>query len=117
MSRPDRYCWQLRCPFAQLPTYANRVTFDLPVSLADLRGPQSGVVELSRGLYWGPELTVDLGNPSDVQRMYQAVIRIGTVDEQTELLDEEILRGVWPNLVLPPPCVKLWETRFPDLRV
>jgi len=96
--------------------YANAVVYEHPKSLADLMGPAVGTFELPRTLYWGPESTVDLADPVDVQRMYQAVVRIGTAAEQTRWLNGRVLIGVWSNLVLPRRCAGEWESRFPELR-
>lgn len=96
-------------------TYANSVEYSVPDSLDALAGPSSGVIELPRTLYWGPEQDVDLSDHSDTQRMYQAVVRIGTVDEQKEWLDRNTLIRIWPDLVLPIRCIAAWESRFPEL--
>jgi len=95
--------------------YANAIEYEIPASLSDLAGPASGVIDLPRTLYWGPEETVDLGDSVDVQRMYQAVVRTGTAAEQTEWLNRDILIAAWPNLVLPTRCIDLWESSFPEL--
>jgi hypothetical protein len=95
--------------------YANAIEYEIPASLSDLAGPGSGVIDLPRTLYWGPEETVDLGDSVDVQRMYQAVVRTGTAAEQTEWLNRDILIAAWPNLVLPTRCIDLWESSFPEL--
>ena len=95
--------------------YADAVEYEIPNSLDSLSGPSDVVIELPRSLYWGPEKTVDLKNPSDVQRMYQAVVRIGTMQQQAEWLNRDILRASWHDLVLPVRCVALWETTFPEL--
>ena len=97
------------------PVYANAVAYELPASLTELAGPSTGVIELPRALYWGPEETVDLADPVDVQRMYQAVVRTGTASEQTEWLNRNILIDAWPNLVLPVRCAQKWESKFPEL--
>ena len=69
----------------------------------------------SAALYWGPEKTVNLQNLSDLQRMYQAVVRIGTEQQQSEWLHRDILLASWHDLVLPVRCLALWETTFPAL--
>ena len=96
-------------------TFANSVAYEVPDSLESLSGPSAGIVDLPRSLYWGPELDVDLGDHSDVQRMYQAVVRIGTVQEEKRWLDRRTLICIWPDLVLPVRCRKLWESRFSEL--
>lgn len=95
--------------------FANRIHYAVPAALSDLAGPHRGVLELPRTLYWGPEDTVDLADPVDIQRMYQAVVRTGTVDQQEHWLNPELLIEVWPTLVLPVRCSAEWESRFPTL--
>jgi hypothetical protein len=95
--------------------YANTIEYDVPDSLDALSGPSAGVVDLPRTLYWGPEQTVDLGDPVDVQRMYQAVVRTGTKEEQTRWLNRQLLIAAWPELVLPIRSAALWEQKFPEL--
>jgi len=95
--------------------YANSVIYVAPDSLDDLAGPESGVIELPRTIYWGPEKVVDLEDPVDVQRMYQALVRIGTVAEQVRWLNRPLLITAWPTLVLPARTSQLWESRFPEL--
>lgn len=95
--------------------YANAIDYELPVSLNELAGPSSGVIDLPRTIYWGPEKTVDLADPVDVQRMYQAVVRTGTRQEQGRWLNLDLLIATWPSLVLPVRCRALWESKFSEL--
>jgi hypothetical protein len=95
--------------------YANTIEYESPDSLDALSGPSSGTFELPRTLYWGPERAVDLGDPVDVQRMYQAVVRTGTAEQQVHWLNRQLLAAIWPQLVLPVRCVALWEAKFPEL--
>lgn len=95
--------------------YADAVEYELPHSLESLSGPSGGFIELPRSLYWGPEQTVDLTDPSDVQRMYQAVVRIGTTQQQADWLNRDILLASWPDLALPLRCIALWQMAFPEL--
>ena len=95
--------------------YADTVSYEMPSSLGSLVGPAAGIVDLPRSLYWGPERNVDLANHDDVQRMYQAVVCIGTVAEQERWLNQQVLREIWPDLVLPVRCKDAWTLRFPEL--
>lgn len=97
-------------------TYESTIAYVAPHSLEELDGPSAGVIVLPLNLYWGPEQTVDLSVHADVQRMYQAVIRIGTVEDQRAWLNKATLSGIWRDLVLPERSVSLWESRFPQLR-
>ena len=100
-------------------TYSDAISYETPSSLDLLRGPKVGVIELPdelpRSLYWGPEPKVDLSDHDDVQRMYQAVVRVGTSDEQERWLDHARLVAIWPHLVLPVRCVDVWEGKFSEL--
>lgn len=51
----------------------------------------------------------------DLIKAYQAIIREGSMTEQTELLNPVLLRRVWPWLVLPARCRHLWKSRHPSL--
>ncbi|MHA6668615.1 hypothetical protein ACX3O0_07070 [Homoserinimonas sp. A447] len=96
--------------------YRNAVTYEVPGSLADLTGPSTGVINLPRIIYWGPEETVDLADPVDIRRMYQALVRMGTVAQQVEWLNRDSLIEAWPDLVLPARCISHWEDSFPELQ-
>ncbi|TQO20636.1 hypothetical protein FB472_2276 [Rhodoglobus vestalii] len=97
-------------------TYANSVSYATPSCLDALRGPTGGIIELPRALYWGPEQYVDLTDHSDLQRMYQAVIRIGTREDQETWLDADLLLDIWDSLVLPQRCIETWESTFVQLK-
>jgi hypothetical protein len=46
---------------------------------------------------------------------YQQIVREGTTADQERLLNREVLVRVWSELILPPRCQRLWETRFCEL--
>lgn len=47
---------------------------------------------------------------------YRTVIReAGNADELARHLNVEVLKRVWPQLVLPLRCRTLWERQFPEL--
>ena len=87
-------------------------------SLADLRGPDRGVVELPLRLFWSaPDRTFDLGQPSMLQAMYEAVLREASrPDDLARYLNGEVLVAVWPELFLPKGLRRAWEERHPALR-
>jgi prevent-host-death family protein len=87
-------------------------------SLADLRGPAHGVVELPLRLFWStPDRTFDLGQPSMLQAMYEAVLREASrPDDLASYLNGEVLVSVWPELFLPKGLRRAWEERHPALR-
>ena len=87
-------------------------------SLADLRGPARGVVELPLRLFWStPDRTFDLDQPSMLQAMYEAVLREASrPDDLASYLNGEVLVAVWPELYLPKGLRRAWEDRHPALR-
>lgn len=91
------------------------VPYDTPSSLAALRGPAHGALELPLAVDWGPQRRYDLSQRHDVEAAYQALVREGTPQIQEALLNETVLRRVWPALMLPERCRDTWERRFPDL--
>ncbi len=95
--------------------YKDIVPYDTPTSLDALRGPDTGVLDLPITVYWGPRQRFDLQDPADVETAYQALVREGTTAHQEALLNEELLRRLWPELMLPGRCRRTWEDRFPDL--
>ncbi len=91
------------------------VPYDLPSSLEALNGSGEGVLVLPHSVHWGPQRLADLAEPADVSAAYQALVREGTSFQQESLLNADLLRRVWPALVLPERCRRLWESRFSDL--
>ena len=95
--------------------YKDIVPYDTPVALGDLRGPESGPLELPITVHWGPRHVLDLDDLGQRRAAYRAIVREGTPDVQAELLNAGLLRELWPDLVLPERCRALWEERFPIL--
>jgi hypothetical protein len=58
--------------------YVDQRHYVVATSLADLRGPASGVVTLDRWLDWSGDSTYDLDDAGDLQLMYQAVLNQAT---------------------------------------
>ena len=87
-------------------------------SLADLRGPAHGVIELPLRLFWSaPDRTFNLDQPSMLQAMYEAVLREASrPDDLASYLNGEVLVAVWPELFLPKGLRRAWEDRHPALR-
>lgn len=95
--------------------YRDTKPYDVPERLDELHGPRSGRLELPVNVYWGPQAIVDLDTLSGVVKAYQATLREGRVVDQVELINRELLREVWSELMLPDRVRVLWETRFPEL--
>lgn len=95
--------------------YRDIVPYDVPMSLEALGGPVSGTIELPMTVHWGPRRVFDLNEPALRRAAYRAIVREGTSDVQEALLNAEVLREIWPDLVLPDRCRALWEARFVEL--
>ena len=87
-------------------------------SLADLRGPTSGVVELPLRLYWSaPDRTFSLDDPAERRKVYQIVVREARrPDDLAVFLDGDTLIALWPGIFLPKPVRRAWEDEHPALR-
>ena len=87
-------------------------------SLADLRGPAEGTVELPLRLFWScPGHTFDLGDPDMRLWLYQTVLREASRPEDlATYLDGDTLIALWPDLFLPPGVRQAWEDAHPLLR-
>jgi hypothetical protein len=91
------------------------VPYEIPDRFSDLQGPAEGQLTLPRHVYWGPVAECDLSQPEGVIKAYQAVLREGTQKDQADLLNAGLLCRIWPQLMLPVRCRKLWEGKFPHL--
>ncbi|WP_202610446.1 hypothetical protein [Herbidospora solisilvae] len=103
MALPSRY--------ADVPDRAS-------TSLAALRGPVDGVVELPLHLCWSGQRSFDVGDPTECRMMYQIVITEGVRADVEHYLAFDRLLEAWPRLhrMLGPAYVETWEERFPVLR-
>ena len=87
-------------------------------SLAELRGPVTGIVELPNRLFWQPDRHVDLDAPGLLIWMYETVLReAATVDELCAWLHGPTLVRLWPDLYVPGGVRRAWEERHPALQV
>ena len=87
-------------------------------SLADLRGPADGTVELPIWLFWSsPDHTFDLSKPFMLRSMYETVLgEASRPEDLTAYLDGDMLIALWPDLYLPRGVRQAWEDRHPVLR-
>ncbi len=87
-------------------------------SLADLRGPAEGTVELPIWLFWSsPDHKFDLGDPDMRRWLYQIVLREASrLEDLTTYLDGDTLIALWPDLYLPKGVRQAWEDKHPALR-
>ena len=82
----------------------------VPEDLDDPSLPKaSGEVELPLHIRWsGPPITYDLNDRADRTRVYEQVLREGTEDDVRYYVDADQLRGLFDELVLPPPVRRAW---------
>ena len=86
-------------------------------TLAELRGPTRGVVELPVRLMWSTDRAFDLADPDQLLWMYENVLRETTsVDDLRRLVNGRTLRRVWRLLNLPRSVRLAWEARHRGLR-
>ena len=87
-------------------------------SLADLKGPTEGTVELPLWLFWSsPDRTFDLSEPGMLP--LDVPSRAGGSEPpggSTAYLDGDTLIALWPDLFLPKGVRQAWEDRHPVLR-
>ena len=87
-------------------------------SLADLKGPTEGTVELPLWLFWSsPDRTFDLSQPFMLRSMYETVLgEASRPEDLTTYLHGDTLIALWPDLYLPKGVRQAWEDRHPVLR-
>ena len=111
---------QARPAAAHLAPYQARPGRNVLVidSLADLRGPVTGTVELPLRLFWSlPDHRFDLDDPDTRLWYYQTVLREASRPaDLTAYLDSGTLVGLWPDLYLPKGVRRAWEEQHPALR-
>lgn len=91
------------------------IPYEVPERLEDLHGPSEGTLTLPLRVYWGPKAECDLGQPEDVIKAYQAILREAAREDQEGLLNVALLCRMWSQLMLPARCRDLWENKFPQL--
>lgn len=84
--------------------------FDVPATLSELDGPtETGVVILPSHLDWSSGRRYDLGDAHDRRRVYEMVLREGTVADQRRYVDSAELVRVFDELFLPEPIRDAWR--------
>ncbi|MFV2104273.1 hypothetical protein [Micromonospora sp. LOL_024] len=110
---------QVVCPTSTGVAYPARPGRPAVVArtLAELRGPTRGVVELPVRLMWCPDRAFDLRDPDQLLWMYENVLRETTsVDDLRHLVNGRTLCRVWRLLNLPRDVQMAWEGRHRGLR-
>ncbi len=87
-------------------------------SLADLKGPTEGIVELPLWLFWSsPDRMFDLSQPFMLRSMYETVLgEASRPEDLAAYLDGDTLISLWPELFLPKGVRQAWEDSHPVLR-
>ena len=87
-------------------------------SLADLKGPTEGTVELPLWLFWSsPDRTFDLSQSFMLRSMYETVLgEASRPEDLAAYLDGDTLIALWPDLFLPKGVRQAWEDSHPVLR-
>ena len=80
-----------------------------PASLAELRGPLTGLVSLPARLFWsGPDprgVRWDLADAARRRDLYEIVLVEGTIEDIRELVNGAELVRLWDEMYLPPGFV------------
>ena len=93
------------------PTFsARRRPYVVPTSLDELDGPSaSGLVVLPPHLDWSTRRPYDLDDPRDRRRVYEIVLREGTLDDLRRYVDADDLVAVFDELFLPQEVRDAWR--------
>jgi hypothetical protein len=99
-------------------SYPENRPYLLPETLGELTGPVVGMVRLPLRLDWSERVEFHLDDPAERNVMYERVIREATRPEDLRsYLNGAVLRETWPQLFLPTRVRRIWEERFPALRL
>lgn len=71
--------------------------------------PDERVVELPLHLKWSGPRTYDLGDPGQLRRVYEIVLREGTSRDVRRYIDRDTVLAVLDDLVLPERVRAAWE--------
>lgn len=84
--------------------------FIVPGSLAELDGPTvSGRIRLPLHLDWSSGREYDLDDPADRARVYEIVLREGTLDDLRTFVDPLRLSDALPRMFLPIAIAEAWR--------
>lgn len=76
-----------------------------------------GRVRLPTSVRWsGPEVSYDLADRDDRRRVYEQVLREGTVDDVVRYVELDELIALWSDLYLPDNVRREWAARLADHR-
>jgi hypothetical protein len=102
---------------ADLPSRLIGLEHRIPTSLADLRGPQHGVVAWPVRLPWVGLDTFDLDNPAQRLTFYRLLMDCGQREDLIENLNADLLRIEWPRIrrLTGRAIIARWERMMPPL--
>ena len=84
--------------------------FVVPGSLAELDGPTvSGRIRLPLHLDWSSGREYDLDDPVDRARVYEIVLREGTLDDLRTFVDPQRLADALQRMFLPTAIAEAWR--------
>ncbi len=100
-----------------LPSRWATVERRLPENLADLCGPNSGVVSLPLHLVWSGIAEFNLDDRNLLLSFYRTLINVGQRGDMARYLNRELLQQEWPTLrmLVARPLREAWEAHFPAL--
>ncbi|NNH75908.1 hypothetical protein HLB23_39680 [Nocardia uniformis] len=90
--------------------------YEVVDSLAELHGPEHGVLRLPIELAWGGRTEFDLEDEYDRTAVYKIVLEEGTKQHLEELVNGRLLAAIWQQMRPARPVRALWEKQFPQLR-
>ncbi|MET9799680.1 transcriptional regulator [Streptomyces sp. NPDC006368] len=95
-----------------------RIARRVPRTLAELRGPESGVIRLPLSLAWSGLTEFDLDRPRLRMSCYRIVLAEGVQEDLTRFLNRALLTEMWPVLrtLVSRDIRDVWEATFPELK-
>ncbi|GGK40706.1 transcriptional regulator [Nocardia camponoti] len=97
-------------------SFAEVRPYEVVSSLADLHGPEHGVLRLPTELAWGGRTEFDLDDSYDRTAAYKIVLEEGTDRHLRELISGRLLAAIWAQMRPARQVRALWEKQFPQLR-
>lgn len=100
------------------PVYSARERpFALPADLDELADPKAeGVISLPLHIDWSQRRSYDLDDRADRRRLYEQVLREGTVEDLQRYIDVDHLVDLWDELYLPPEIKRAWSKLLAEER-
>ncbi|WP_306321190.1 MULTISPECIES: hypothetical protein [unclassified Streptomyces] len=105
-------------PRSDAELYRIKFVRRLPESLAELAGPEHGVVDLPSHVAWSGVTSYDLDQPRQRMALYNTVLHEGMRADLVAYLNRDFLIAQWPILrKLAGRTVRgVWEEAFPELK-